>query len=185
MSITVEDGALVELDPLDELVFNVDWDDNIAAGVSVNTSVVRIAAIKPRGQAVTAITRSGLTATVTTAAAHGRATNDWVTIEGAAQAEYNITAQITVLSSTTFTYTIAGAPATPATGTITAASGIGLDNDDILDAAPFNSRVTQMRLLGDGVAHKGKRFEVSTTITTNETPTQRKDRSFFVLIADK
>ena len=69
--------------------------------------------------AVSSITRSGTTATVTTGAAHGLASGDWVTIAGAAQGAYNGSVRITVTGATTFTYTVAGSPATPATGTIT------------------------------------------------------------------
>ena len=69
---------------------------------------------------VTSITRSGTTATVTTTNQHGLATGDSVTISGADQADYNITATVTVTSGTIFTYTVAGSPTTPATGTIVA-----------------------------------------------------------------
>lgn len=68
---------------------------------------------------VSSITRAGTTATVTTAAAHGLATNDTVNIAGATQTEYNGNFPITVTGATTFTYTVSGTPATPATGTIT------------------------------------------------------------------
>lgn len=67
---------------------------------------------------VTSITRSSATATVTTGAAHGYATNDWVTISGATESDYNGKYKITVTGSTTFTYTVANSPTTPATGTI-------------------------------------------------------------------
>jgi hypothetical protein len=70
--------------------------------------------------AITSITRAVSTATVTTTAAHGFTTGQSVTHAGANQAEYNITATITVTGATTYTYTVSGAPATPATGTITA-----------------------------------------------------------------
>jgi hypothetical protein len=43
-----------------------------------------------------------------------------VTIAGATQTEYNGTFTITVTGASTFTYPVAGTPATPATGTITA-----------------------------------------------------------------
>jgi hypothetical protein len=69
------------------------------------------------------ITRSGTTATVTTVNPHNLETGDRITVSGAAQTEYNITASITVTTSTRFTYTITGAPATPATGTIRYTSG--------------------------------------------------------------
>jgi hypothetical protein len=68
---------------------------------------------------VTSITRSGTTATVTTATAHGLSTGNSTTIAGASQTDYNITAVVTVTSTTTFTYTVANSPVTPATGTIT------------------------------------------------------------------
>ena len=74
----------------------------------------------PASQSVSGITRSGSTATATTAANHGYNTGDLITIAGAAQTEYNGTFQITKTGDTTFTYTVSGAPVTPATGTITA-----------------------------------------------------------------
>lgn len=68
---------------------------------------------------ITSITRSGSTATVTTGAAHGLSTGDSALIAGAAQADYNIEAVVSVVDSTHFTYTVANSPTTPATGTIT------------------------------------------------------------------
>ena len=67
---------------------------------------------------VTSITRSSSTATLNSTTAHGLATGDQVTISGATQTEYNGTYTITVVDSDTFTYTVTGTPATPATGTI-------------------------------------------------------------------
>lgn len=69
---------------------------------------------------ITTLTRSGSTATATTNSNHNLATGLSVTIAGASQTEYNITATINVISNTQFTYTISGTPASPATGTITA-----------------------------------------------------------------
>jgi hypothetical protein len=63
------------------------------------------------------ITRSSTTATVTTAMNHPWKTGQSITIKGAVQADYNITATITVTSLTAFTYTVANSPATPATVT--------------------------------------------------------------------
>lgn len=66
------------------------------------------------------ITRSSTTATVTTSAAHGLLANSWVFVKGASQIEYNGIFKIaSTPTTTTFTYTVAGSPATPATGTIT------------------------------------------------------------------
>jgi uncharacterized phage protein gp47/JayE len=69
---------------------------------------------------IASITRSGSTATATTSSNHNLATGVSITVSGASQTEYNITAIITVISNTQFTYTVSGTPATPATGTIQA-----------------------------------------------------------------
>lgn len=69
---------------------------------------------------VSSITRLGSVATVTTLNAHNLATGVSVTISGADQADYNVTATISVTSTNTFTYTVANNPVTPATGTILA-----------------------------------------------------------------
>src|ERR1051326_122456 len=64
------------------------------------------------------ITRSSSTATVTSTA-HGLSVGDKVKISGADQTEYNGTQTIvTVPTSDTFTFTVSGTPASPATGTI-------------------------------------------------------------------
>jgi hypothetical protein len=68
---------------------------------------------------VASITRSDSTATVATSAAHGLSTGDSARITGADQADYNVEAVVSVIDPTHFTYTVANAPATPATGTIT------------------------------------------------------------------
>lgn len=74
---------------------------------------------------VASITRSGTTATVTTANPHLLTNGEITYIAGADQSEYNLTTSnifgsnpITVTSPTTFTYQVSGSPATPATGTI-------------------------------------------------------------------
>lgn len=74
----------------------------------------------PAAVSVSSLTRSSTTATVTTAAPHGYATGDYVTHAGAAQTAYNVKAKITVTGLTTYTFAVSGAPATPATGTVTA-----------------------------------------------------------------
>jgi len=70
-------------------------------------------------KAVTSITNAGTTATVTQTA-HGYATGQVVEIAGAAQAAYNGQKTITSTGANTYTFTTAGSPASPATGTITA-----------------------------------------------------------------
>lgn len=69
---------------------------------------------------IASLTRSGSTATATTSSNHNLATGVSIIVSGASQTEYNITAIITVISNTQFTYTVSGTPATPATGTIQA-----------------------------------------------------------------
>jgi len=72
--------------------------------------------------AVTSITRSLSTATVTQTA-HGYSNGNLITISGAVQPEYNGDFIITVTGLDTYTYTVTGTPASPATGTILAANG--------------------------------------------------------------
>jgi hypothetical protein len=68
--------------------------------------------------AISSITRSSSTATVTTASAHGLRVGDYITISGATETEYNGTFKIaTVPTDATFTYAVTGTPDTPATGT--------------------------------------------------------------------
>jgi hypothetical protein len=65
-------------------------------------------------QTISTITRGGagnLTATLTTASPHGLVTGNRVTITGATEANYNGTYVITVTGASTFTYTMATAPA--------------------------------------------------------------------------
>ena len=76
-----------------------------------------------RSASVSSITRSGTTATVTTATAHGFTNGQKVVISGATQSDYNGAFTVTVTSTTAFTYTVANSPVTPATGTILAAVG--------------------------------------------------------------
>lgn len=70
--------------------------------------------------AITSITQAGGTATVTTTATHSLTTGDAVTITGANQSGYNLTAAtVTVTGASTFTYAVDSGTASPATGTIT------------------------------------------------------------------
>jgi len=70
--------------------------------------------------AVTSVTSSSTTATCTTTAVHGFSTGNYVIMAGADVTAYNGTFQITVTSTTVFTYTLASDPADTTTGTITA-----------------------------------------------------------------
>lgn len=67
-------------------------------------------------QNIASLTRSGTLATAETASEHHLATGMQVTISGAVQTQYNGNFTIVVTSTTEFTYTVTGDPATPATG---------------------------------------------------------------------
>jgi len=98
---------------------NVSWYDAVkwcnAASLLNSLTPVYTNSLK-----VSNITRNSTTATVKTLLPHNRVTGDSVTISGADQAAYNVTASVTRVNATTFTYTVAGSPASPATGTIVA-----------------------------------------------------------------
>jgi hypothetical protein len=69
-------------------------------------------------QTIITITRGGtgnLTATMTTAVAHGLVTGNTITVAGASPAEFNGIYQVTVTGATTLTYTMATAPSGDAT----------------------------------------------------------------------
>ena len=66
---------------------------------------------------IASITRSSTTATVTTPKKHGLDDGQKVILSGATQTEYNGEKTISVTGTSTFTYTVSGSPATPATGT--------------------------------------------------------------------
>jgi len=78
------------------------------------------AKIAAQSVSVATLTRSDGIAYATTADVHHLVDGASVSISGAAQSEYNITADITVTSTTKFNYPVSGAPITPATGTILA-----------------------------------------------------------------
>lgn len=88
-------------------------DADSAAAIESARVMLRAAA----GTTVT-ISRSGSTATVAHTA-HGYLTGQKVVISGADQGEYNGLFSITVTGANEYTYTVAGTPASPATGTIT------------------------------------------------------------------
>lgn len=111
---------------------------------------------------VSSITRSGGIATVTTSAAHGLATGDSALIAGADQADYNIDAVVTVTGTTTFTYSVANTPTTPATGTITvkrAPAGFTKSftgtNKAVYRANDLTSQRHYLRVLDDGGSSGG------------------------------
>ena len=71
------------------------------------------------GSGIDSISRSSTTATVTTTNPHGLISGRQIIIAGATPSAYNGEKIITVTGTTTFTYSIAGSPSTPAGGTKT------------------------------------------------------------------
>jgi hypothetical protein len=96
-------------------------------------------------QTISTITRGGtgnLIATVTTAAPHGLATGNKITVAGASPAQYNGTFTITRTGASTFTYVMATAPATDATvvGTYTVLFAItGVDSSTFVHVNLFKN----------------------------------------------
>lgn len=67
----------------------------------------------------TSVTRSGSTVTMTfSGGGHGFVQHQVILVSGADQVEYNGEQRLTAVTGTTVTFTIAGAPTSPATGTI-------------------------------------------------------------------
>lgn len=83
---------------------------------SHNYTIDNTAAVITQSLIITSLTRSGTTAIAETASEHFLATGQSVTISGASQSQYNVTAQILVTAVNEFTYQIVGTPVTPATG---------------------------------------------------------------------
>lgn len=98
-------------------------------------------------QTISTITRGGtgnLTATVTTAAAHGLVTGNQITVSGATESNYNGTYVITVTGSTTFTYTMATAPSANASvvGSYTITHAItGVNSNTFININVFKERL--------------------------------------------
>jgi hypothetical protein len=97
-------------------------------------------------QTISTITRGGagnLTATLTTAVAHGLATGNRVTISGATPAEFNGTYAITVTGPSTFTYLMATAPSGNASvvGTYTVNGITGVNSNTFVNVNLFKNRL--------------------------------------------
>jgi hypothetical protein len=188
-TITVRPNALIRLDAADNrsIQFNYD-DDNLAVGVAITTSTFRLIPIGATAKRLLSLTRTTTTATATTgaynetgtlvAAPHGFSTGQYVTVAGADQTDYNLTAQITVTGATTFTYTVANSPTTPATGTLVygGPSPI-LDNASLTDT----NRNTTVRV-DARTSVVGGWYELANTIVTDETPTQTKEHAVQILV---
>jgi hypothetical protein len=97
-------------------------------------------------QTISTITRGGtgnLTATVTTASAHGLATGNRASISGATESNYNGTYFITVTGADTFTYTMATAPSADASvvGIYTVLGITGVDSSVFININMCQNRL--------------------------------------------
>jgi len=95
---------------------------------------------------ISTITRGGtgnLTATLTTATAHGLATGNRVSISGTTESNYSGTYYVTVTGATTFTYTMATAPAANATvvGTYTVLGITGVNSNTLININMCQNRL--------------------------------------------
>ncbi|MDR4470418.1 MAG: hypothetical protein MRJ68_19330 [Nitrospira sp.] len=115
---------------------------------------------------VVSITRSGSTATVVMSQLpYVPAQGAWIKVEGADQAEYNGTFFATGTTpdvTFTFTYTVSGTPATPATGTITVRSPF--DGNTDTTGYPCLDQVGR----GEGVLFVGTGSNMTPTTAANQ-----------------
>lgn len=84
-------------------------------GAGELTEQLTILTTTPVAIEIASITRVDTTATVTTATPHNFAAGDFVTLSGVTPAAYNGEVQIAVTGASTFTFSVAGSPDTPAT----------------------------------------------------------------------
>jgi hypothetical protein len=94
-------------------------------------------------QTISSITNSGLTATLTTASAHGLVDGNRVTISGTTPTEYSGTYVINVTGATTFEYTMTATPSGSATvmGTYSTIGIDGVNNSKFVNVNLFKNRL--------------------------------------------
>jgi hypothetical protein len=94
-------------------------------------------------QTISSITKSGTTATLTTAAPHGLITGNKVVISGATANDYNGSFVITRTGASTFTYTMLTTPAANATvvGIYTVIGITGVDSSTFIGVNLFKNRL--------------------------------------------
>tara|TARA_R110002110_G_scaffold74059_1_gene196025 strand:- start:215 stop:868 length:654 start_codon:yes stop_codon:yes gene_type:complete len=95
----------------------VDFIDNICQGTSVAGQLRLWLCEGTSGAAVTSISFSSTTATVTTTTSHGLSSGNLITVQGAFPLDYNVeNVAVSVTGLATFTYTMGTAPTINATG---------------------------------------------------------------------
>jgi hypothetical protein len=117
---------------------------------------------------LTSITRAASTATATKTA-HGFANGQTVTIAGATQTEYNGTFVISNVAADTFDYPVTGAPATPATGTITVRNSLTIAGQSPDSAATSWQRIYDILPNADTALYTNNRLLVPTAYTPSST----------------
>lgn len=104
-------------------------------------SVITPAAVEVVALLLTSLTRSGTTATAITPVPHKLATGMSMTVSGASQSQYNVTAPVTVTGPNSYTYQVAGSPVTPATGTITETSNLATLSVQAITTGPSTNLI--------------------------------------------
>ena len=122
---------------------------------------------------ISSLTQLSSTVTATISTNSTLTTGTYVTISGAVPADYNGTFQITVLSNTQFTYTIATNPSSPATGTpVYAKSGIqwtspySATNQAVYRSADGSSNQFYLQINETGSSAGGQKEVVATGFET-------------------
>jgi len=111
-------GSSFELSGVDGTTYNAFTSSPFAKASIVDDTITSQVYYDTQSATLTA---SGTTATATVAN-HGIVSGNSIIIAGANESDYNGTFSVTVVDDDTFTYTMGGSPASPATGTITAKS---------------------------------------------------------------
>lgn len=112
-------GDTVTISGADQSAYNGDFSVTVLSSTSFT---YQLATEIGQTISVSTLTRSGSTATATTATNHGFSDNDTIAISGASPSGYNGNKVINVTGVNTFTYTVSSSLTTPATGTIEAFS---------------------------------------------------------------
>ncbi len=103
-SIVETSDTAIQFRTINELILGATGDIPLAAGTA--------------DISITTIVRSGTVASVTTAAPHNLVAGAVVTVSGANETEYNVTAEIENIGASTFDYNMASDPGGSATGTL-------------------------------------------------------------------
>ncbi len=132
--------SLAEMNPLDAVqltnFYPTPTDVTMRRGYTRNSLITTSTGVVT----LSTITRVGVVATATTSTAHGLATGEFIAITGCTPSDYNGVFQVTVLNSTSFTYTMASVPASNATVVGTYTIGI---TDAIETLMNYSSPTTQ------------------------------------------